>query len=196
MRHLLLYLFASISLLSCGAGSSNASSGEKTDLSGYETTDNGNITKAVKKDNTGVIIEEGYLTDGVKNGTWITYHANKTILKSLSSYIDGNLNGTHLEFSNRGQIETKISYNNNNYDGLYATYKNGRPVKEMNYVNGELDGVMNEYDARGNLQKITNFKEGKPHGDMLFYDEEGTLMMEYKYDNGEKISGGIITKQE
>jgi antitoxin component YwqK of YwqJK toxin-antitoxin module len=66
----------------------------------------------------------------------------------------------------------------------------------MEYVNGELQGIMSEYDGRGNLQKETNFNKGQPHGDMLFYDESGDLMMQYKYENGNKLSGGIIEKEE
>jgi antitoxin component YwqK of YwqJK toxin-antitoxin module len=184
-----------MALLACGTGAGGSTKGEKTDLSGYETTKSGGITKAIKM-NDGMLVEEGYLKDGVKNGTWITYHPNKKIIKTLATYVDGNLHGTYLEFSNRGQIETKISYNNNTYDGLYGTYKNGRPVKEMEYVNGELQGIMSEYDGRGNLQKETNFNKGQPHGDMLFYDESGDLMMQYKYENGNKLSGGIIEKEE
>ena len=37
----------------------------------------------------------------------------------------------------------------------------------------------------------SEFKDGKPHGKMSFYDEE-KLIMEYEYKNGEKVSGGIV----
>ena len=41
-------------------------------------------------------------------------------------------------------------------------------------------------------KKKCSFKNGKQHGKLQFFDEAGNVTLEYMYDNGEKISGGIV----
>ena len=192
MRYIAIYILCVI-MLSCNSG--NNSNALAVDLTGYEISNYDGISKAIKKDANGAILEEGYISNGTKNGAWMIYDPQNGRIKSLASYTNGNLNGPSLEYSNRGQIETRIDYVNNVYDGKYVTYKNGRPVKEMNYDNGVITGTLKEYDNRGKVQKSTNFKDGKMHGDMFFYNEDEEVIMQYKYENGEKLSGGMLEKE-
>jgi len=179
-----------ICLYSCG-GSNQSAPAENIDLTGFTQNDFGDVIETVKLDKDGEYAERGFMRNGKRNGVWLTYHPGKKRIRTMTTYIDGVMNGPHLEMSNRGQIETKVNYINNQYHGVYATYKNGRAIKEMEYDNGVLTGVYNEYDSRGNLQKETHFKDGKPHGKMIFYDED-KIIMEYEYKNGEKVSGGMV----
>ncbi len=192
MKHLLGFGLL-LSLFACGSGGS-ADIGN-LDLTGYKTESNGAITRAFKTDSNGELMEDGFVSNGNKNGAWTVYDPQTRRVKSLSSYSNGALNGLHLEFSNRGQVETRIHYLNNEYHGMYATFKNGRAVKEMTYKNGVIHGEVTEFTNRGKIQKITAFKDGKIHGDMIFYDEEENVVMQYKYENGEKVSGGIVEKE-
>ena len=173
--------------------------GASANLEGYETeTVKGtNITKAMKRNAAGEIIELGYVSNGKRNGMWMTYYEgdNAGKIKTVASYSDGILSGPYLELSNRGQIETEVNYSNNKYNGKYATYKFGRMTKEVNYTDNELDGVTREYDNKGNVQKEINYKNGKQHGLMRYYNEEGEVILEYEYNNGEKVSGGMVEKE-
>ena len=189
-------LSLAIVMLSC---TGNVNQGATAQLAGYETeTVSGTaVTKAVKRNSSGEITETGYVSGGKKNGTWMTYyegdHAGK--VKSLASYSDGILTGPYYEFSNRGQIETEVNYENNQYNGRFATYKFGRMTKEIYYKNNELHGTSREFDNKSNLQKEVNYKDGKQDGLMRYYNEEGDVIMEYEYKNGEKISGGMVEKE-
>ena len=84
----------------------------------------------------------------------------------------------------------------NEYDGLAMTYKFSRPVTEANYNMGQLDGISRTYnELNGKLQTETEYKDGKQHGMHKVYNEEGQVVMEYVYENGEKVSGGIVEPQ-
>lgn len=190
---LISFIILAISLSACGGGNQSTAP-TNIDLTGFTQNNFGDVTEAVKLDQDGEYAERGFMKNGNRNGVWMTYHPGKKRIKTMTTYIDGDMNGPHFEFSNRGQIETKVNYVNNQYHGVYATYKNGRALKEMEYDNGVLTGVYNEYDSRGKLQKETHFKNGKPHGKMIFYDEE-KVIMEYEYENGEKVSGGMVQKE-
>lgn len=193
---LLLFLF--VSTLFFASCSTSTNTGAAANLEGYQTEviDGTSITKATKKSGAGEIIEQGYVSNGKRNGIWMTYYEGDDAgkIKTIASYSDGILSGPYLELSNRGQIETEVNYENNMYHGKFVTYKFGRLTKEVNYNKNALDGVTIEYDNRGNKQKEINYKDGKQHGMMRYYNEEGDVIVEYEYKNGEKVSGGMVEK--
>lgn len=193
---LILFFFVLSFFFACGGA---VNSGAVAKLDGYQTeiVPGTNITKAIKKDNAGDIIEMGYVSNGKRNGTWLTFYQaeNAGKIKSIASYSDGILSGPYLELSNRGQVETEVYYENNMYNGRFASYKFGRMEKEMHYVNNQLDGKVIEYNNRGEIQKEINYKDGKQHGLMRYYNDEGEVIVEYEYKDGEKISGGMVGKE-
>lgn len=183
-------------LYSCGNAGGN-SGGAVHSMTGMKTEKVGaNVTRAYKKDAEGNMVEEGYLTDGVRNGMWIKYQTGRDVgkIKSVASYSNGYLNGPYLEFNNRLQVDAEITYANNVYNGKVAKYKFGRPEEIKTYKNNVLDGPSMDYFGDGKIQLEMNYKDGKQHGTMTWYNEEGTKTMEYEYKNGEKVSGGIVTE--
>lgn len=138
-----------------------------------------------------VLSEEGYLLNEEKTGVWTTYHQDGRI-KSLQHYLGDRLHGVSLKFNNRGQIEEKAYFDQGTPDGYYATYRFGRPQEEMNYVNGKLEGTVKKFYTNGKLREEIDFRNGVQHGSYKYYNEDGTLSLEYTYENGEKISGGIV----
>ena len=196
MRSFILLTIITIILSACNGGT--ATTGASADLVGYETEkmDGGNVTKALKKNGVGEIIEQGFVASGKRNGTWITYYENEYAgrIKSIASYSDGMLNGPYLEFSNRNQIEKEVNYANNKYDGKFTQYKFGRPEKQITYRDNVLEGPSIDYNTKGDKQKEVNYKNGKLDGMWRTFNEEGEVTLEYVYKNGEKMSGGIIEK--
>ncbi len=193
MRSIILLAIISMFMYACGGGTTT---GASADLAGYESENvsGTNITKAIKKNANGEIIEKGFVSNGKRNGMWISYWDgdNTGKIKTIASYTDGMLNGPYLELSNRGQIEKEVNYLKNQYDGKFIQYKYGRMEKEINYKGNELNGPSIDYDNKGNKQKVQNFKNGKLHGKWQTFNEEGELTLEYEYKNGEKVSGGIV----
>ncbi|MEQ8707289.1 MAG: hypothetical protein RIC19_25375 [Phaeodactylibacter sp.] len=167
---------------------------EKPAMDGYEVAfiDDSPAQRLVKRNAVGAIIEEGMLYDGKKVGAWIEYGPEGNFPAKLTTFANGQYNGTYLEFNTRGHITLRATYKNNKLDGPWAAYSFGRIEKQANYKNGELDGTYLEYDKKtGNLQKEVNYKDGMQHGAYRFYNEDGKVMLEYEYRNGEKIEGGV-----
>lgn len=142
---------------------------------------------------TGSLQEAGPMIDGKKTGAWSYYGMEGTFPIKVISYVEDLYNGIYLEFNDRGQAELMATYKNNKLDGPWGKYRFGRAELTANYKDGELDGVLREYDFRnGNLKKEASYKAGELDGLVRDYDEEGNVMVEYVYRNGEKISGGVV----
>ncbi len=175
-----------------GCGSNSSSSGPAFDTTGYDTVNLGDgITKVVKLNAEGETIEEGYLHNGQKSGVWSTYYDDNNRVKTFQSYINGALTGPTLEMNNRGQIDAKKTYGNNQLDGMSSTYKFGRAVTEIPYKLGKIHGKFREYQDN-NLHKEIDYKEGKRDGKMLYFDPEGNVTVDYDYKNDKKVGGGMV----
>lgn len=193
MKHIPFLLGLAVFFLGCNGG---VGGGEAVTFSedGYELqTVSGTLQKAVKRDGSGVIIEEGLLKDGLQTGAWTTYYPENNLPKTIINYANGMRNGLYLEMNDRGQIELRAGYMNNKLDGPWGVYKFGRPTKTAFYANGVLDGTYREYNMRdGSLLKEINYKNGEYDGPYKFFNDKGEVTLEYEYKNGEKVGGGIL----
>lgn len=188
-----LLIVISLFLTNCQQGG-GTSSAVPADLTGFTTTKiaGGAGVKAVKKDANGAIIEEGILINGAKNGSWVTYYPNKEMaIKTQANYVNNELNGIFLTYSDRGQIETLTTYANGIYDGNYAKFRFGNLEESGIYVNGELNGMFKKYYPTRKIQMEAEYKNGKQHGMYKYYDDQGNVVMEYEYKDGEKVAGGL-----
>ena len=185
--------------LNFGCSGGDNSAPETVDTDSYILTDisGTDVKRAVRTDAAGNLIEEGFLRDNAKTGTWVYYESGNPLPVKLVSYIDGKYNGLYLEFNERGQINLRASYLNNKLDGPWGKYRFGRAEEEAHYQNGKLDGVYKAYYVRtGKLQSSTEYKDGVQDGWYRFYNEEGEVTLEYEYRNGEKVSGGIVNPED
>ena len=143
---------------------------------------------ALKRDVLGGIAERGYLLNGLKQGTWTTYRAEQSHPEKIVSYVDGALNGPYIELDEQGRIALLANYKGNVLHGPYAKYRIGRPEQTVNYVDGLMDGPMAEYDFRnGKLKQEVNYKMGKLHGSFRHFNDDGEVMIEYTYVEGERV---------
>jgi len=191
------FLLFSFLLLSVACGKTGTQSpAPSANLQGFQeiSFDNG-VSFAQKMGNDNIILEEGALLSGKKNGTWTTYHPDNGRVATITSFINGKKNGVYLEFTNRGQVELRANYKDDIFNGTYATYKFGtRQIKEISYNMGKIDGFYKEYHSNGKLQKEVSYKNGVQDGPFRQYNDEEKLIMEYEYKNGEKVSGGVVTE--
>lgn len=180
-------------LIISACGGSGSSKPIPADLTGFTMSDiaGTNTSIAQKVNASGLVIESGYVVNGNRNGQWATYDEEGKIL-TLCNYVDGKKSGEDLKFSKRGQIEVRTAYLNNQLNGIVGTYKNGRPVQEVSYKDGMLDGPTYKYFNNGKLQQEINYKNNKQDGAFKYFDEDGKVTLEYMYKNGEKVSGGIV----
>ena len=181
-------------LFACGGSGGNGSNAPlSVDLTGFTQTPlAGGGISAVKKGSDGLILEQGIIVNGKKNGSWITYYPTKEDrIKTIANYVDNELNGLFLTMSDRGQIETKTNYVNGAYDGVYSKYKYGNLEETATYANGKMTGLFKQYYRNNKIKLEAEYKDGQQHGSYRYYDEEGNTVMQYEYENGTKLSGGM-----
>lgn len=196
MKKISMFLFLTILLWGCSGGGTSA---PVVDASGYQLEDIPDLSAkiATKYDASGILLEEGLMIDGVKTGTWITYHPDTKFPATVTSYEGGMNNGPYMEFNERGQLSLRATYRNNLLHGPWAKYSFGRTEEEAAYKDGQLHGIYRAYQKRnGKLQSEAEYKNGVQDGIYRFYNEEGEVTLEYQFKNGEKVSGGIINPEK
>ena len=173
---------------SCGSPS-----GPTYDLKSYDTESIGGGAKLVSyKDNLGLYLAKGQVINGVRNGTWNTFHPGTNNIKTLTTYINGRKSGAEIALDENGRIVELNEFKNDVPHGLAIKYRFGRVLEEMNYKDGQLNGPFKIYNEQAKLQRSGSFKNGKQHGLLQYYDDNGNVTLEYTYENGEKVSGGIV----
>lgn len=176
---------------------SNGVQPEKPDQSGFitESIPGSPLERVVSKDESGRIIQEGFMANGLKEGAWITYHKTGMHAEIVESYAAGKLHGLQLTLSNRGQVEKIANFKNGLMNGYWAELRFGRPTREATYKDNLFHGEYNEYHQNNKLAKRIEYQNGKIHGKFQTYDDQQNLTTDYTYENDKKVSGGIVTKE-
>jgi antitoxin component YwqK of YwqJK toxin-antitoxin module len=181
---------------SCNSSTSHAEAGAG-DLAGYELTAiPGSSTQyAVRKDGAGQVVSEGYVNGNKKSGQWLEYSVDGDIAL-IENFVDGLREGWVMKMITRGQIDNKAKYHQGLLHGPWIQYKFGKVLEQRNYSMGKLDGVARTFDDRTwKVKQEVEYKNGVQDGFFRYYDENGTVTLEYIYKNGEKVSGGMTKPQ-
>lgn len=200
IRNIYFVVIGLFSLLAISCGGNTASQtgtsavGADLDLSIYDKRPvAGSAWKHVsRKHTTGDIYEEGFIENGKKVGTWTSYYPDNAYLQTITNYENGALMGAFLEFDERGRLNKHFTYENNVLSGPYSEFKNGRIVRKIQYLNGEINGYIREYNNKATMIKEAFYKNNQLDGEVNSYNEDGKLVLQYIYKNGQQISGGIV----
>ncbi|MCX6285390.1 MAG: toxin-antitoxin system YwqK family antitoxin [Bacteroidetes bacterium] len=129
----------------------------------------GTIEKSLMYHN-GVITGEGnVLDDGNKDGPWKEFFADGT-LKSEGNYVDGKPVGDWKYYHLNGKTEQIGKFNKQGIpEGKWKWfYEDGKLLREENYRNGLRDGLLSEYDDEGNLIEEGEFVDGEEDGPWFY----------------------------
>ena len=82
-------------------------------------------------------------------------------------------------------------WKNGKKDGEWIAYYPGgkMPAVITNYKEGELDGVMKQYDQSGNITSEINYKDGLKQGKFYIYNQKGKVIKEKNFDKGMEVQG-------
>ena len=190
----LLSLLFILGMFSCGEKSEVATT--PADLNGFvtEPIEGSMLERVTKKDQDGKVLEEGFMLNGLKEGTWVTYHKTGPHAKTIETYAAGKKNGLELSLTNRGQVEKIANYKGGLMNGYWAEMRFGRPTKEATYVNNLFHGEYKEYHQNNKLARLVQYQNGQIHGKLQTFDDQENMTTDYNYENGEKISGGIVNQ--
>lgn len=184
----LFYLLLVISIAACQNEGGEKAPAKGADWSGYQMQDLGSGMKmASKKNAKGELLEEGSVSNGSKDGNWVTYHTKNGIPATITGYSNGVKNGSFVKINDRGNFEEIASFSNGELNGLRKIFDRTRVIEESNYKGGKLDGSRKLFYKGGEVKEEGIFKNGQRDGVAKWYDEEGNVTIEMKYDNGKKI---------
>jgi len=164
------------------------------DFTGYEIAkiSGSAIEKATKKNaQTGQLIEDGFVSNGRKIGTWTTYHPNDNLtVHTITNYVAGKKEGVYLEAEKSNRVKTIGSFSNDVKHGKWITYNFSRREIEQDYKNGKLHGFSKTFHKTGKdgqIKEEIEFDNGVQNGVYRYYKEDGTISIDYVYKNGEIV---------
>jgi|TARA_B110000240_G_scaffold174638_1_gene201240 antitoxin component YwqK of YwqJK toxin-antitoxin module len=196
MKKLLLILLLTIPFVGFGQNENTKLYYENGQLQIEVVLENGKGYGKMYHEN-GQLQGEGKYTDGEKDGVWKEYLENGK-LTSETQFNNGNVIYSFYEYYKTGNLEEVVSWLDPDGDPNTSEltikdrisskwfYENGQLRDEINYSNGEEDGLKRIYYENGQLQFEVRFKNGKEDGPIKSYHQNGKIWFEGKYVNGEE----------
>jgi antitoxin component YwqK of YwqJK toxin-antitoxin module len=132
--------------------------------------------------------------NGLKEGKWIEYYRHddpdtpRAATYELIVYRrDTPVGIVRLYLLDGGNLIATMPYLNGKINGVVNDYNNlGKVNEEETYVNGLLNGLTKEYYEPGKLESVTMYKDGKMNGERKEYYKSGKLFKEAKYSDGKE----------
>ncbi len=188
-------LLTTVLFFACGETTEPAPTVATTgDFTGYEITKipGSDFEKATKKNaQTGQLIEDGFILNGSKTGTWTTYFPNDNLtVNTATNYVNGKREGLYIEAEKNNRVKTIGSFSNDVKHGKWITYNFSRREIEQDYKNGKLHGFSRTFyktGKDGQVKEEIEFDNGVQNGSYRYYKEDGTVSIDYVYKNGEIV---------
>jgi antitoxin component YwqK of YwqJK toxin-antitoxin module len=137
----------------------------------------------------------GYNKEGLKQGKWIAYYADKdnntdttsanvANYYTLAFYKNGKPYGRMKKFDMGGNLINEYRYNDGKLDEIRKYHDNGRLYTEVPYTDGKKNGLAKEYYESGILMSETVYYNGRRNGIERYYHHSGKIKSETWYNNG------------
>lgn len=126
----------------------------------------------MKRDRSGLLVSRDEIENGMIVGR-TTYHPNGQI-HTVSHYHDYQLHGEQRKYTASGRPLMELNWNHGILDGQKVIYRNGLKVAEIPYVEGQKHGLEYHYDDLGNLTAEIEWRSDKKHGFSKLHTEDYT----------------------
>ncbi|MBK7096060.1 MAG: hypothetical protein IPH57_13800 [Saprospiraceae bacterium] len=184
--------FIMLAFISCKKNDAHDSGTQALSNYEYENIEGTDTKKAFRKGPDGNILESGFVRNGKKEGQWIEFFPNTKKRKSITSYVNGKLNGHYFEFNEQDYMVSQAEFKNDVLDGVLIKFKFNSPIEISNLKNGKLNGTKSTFSIYRKIEQEIDYKDDVIHGKMKQYDKEGKLIAEYIFENGKKIGENKI----
>jgi antitoxin component YwqK of YwqJK toxin-antitoxin module len=130
-------------------------------------------------------VEEGKYLNSLKVGIWKHYFPNGNIQNKLT-YENNRPNGYAIMYHENGKISEEGNWKNNRWVGNYKLYYDNGQVQQSFTFNesGKREGKQEYYYESGAKMIEGDWKEGKESGVVKEYYEDGGLKAEKSYNDG------------
>lgn len=133
--------------------------------------------------------ETSIYVDGVRQGTFVRYHADGTTKSIEATYIDGKIQGTRFEWNYLGQLMSEREYKDDRENGLYIGYHSSKGIKSVvgqHIYFPELNktlrhGYWKAWHDNGKLSSEGEYDRGNRIGTWRYYNYDGWLEIEGVY---------------
>lgn len=147
------------------------------------------------------IVEQGVYVENKKDGWWVTYYPNGNV-KHKITYKKGKAIGPAIFYYENGLISEEGVWHVDHWQGNYKFYhKNGSMAYDWNYDEaGKRTGTQKYYHKNGTLKYTGVWDKGKATGTLKIFDDQGKLITERVYNDGEfqenvAVTDGITTNE-
>lgn len=132
----------------------------------------------------GRMIATGYYVNQKKEGEWKYFDKDSGQLLLLEENKEGKVHGwSRLYNPNNGKLAEEIQYVEGQPEGLCRKYSDtGVLQMECQYHNGQLEGPSKTYYPNTVLKEEGQYKAGKKSGEWKTYNEDGDLLTTESYD--------------
>jgi len=144
---------------------------------------NGNVVASSVFKN-GTLTGEGIIDDQMqKDGPWKEYYADGS-LEAEGNYDKGKRTGSWKFYYKDGSLRQTGLYNKlGNYDGEWKWYyPGGELLRSEFFINGREDGLMQEFDEKGNVIVKGDYVDGLEEGE--WYYSSGDVIRKGEYRSG------------
>jgi antitoxin component YwqK of YwqJK toxin-antitoxin module/Tfp pilus assembly protein PilF len=141
----------------------------------------------------GNILSHRRYEDGKLDGQNVFYHLNGSV-RSEINYIEGKEDGSSKFYDIKGNLKTEYRINEDLINGIYKEYKDGVLAHAYNYKEGKLNGVTTGYHASGKVSSEGFYQDDQPLGKFKYYNSNGVLVNEDKYEDGELVSSSYFER--
>ena len=137
---------------------------------------------------TGKLMYQVNFENGLRNGTWKSYHPNGN-LHSSGKYINGQQNGSWVFYFVDETISLLSNFTKGKKDGDFQTFfDNGQISFQCRFENDEVFGFYKSFHKRTGKVKEVGYKfKNSDFNHCMMFDEDGILTEYGPYFIGDKI---------
>lgn len=127
----------------------------------------------------GKVVSKGKMDKKQFIGKWLYYHKNSNQLMIEEHYNDvGLLEGKRIVYYENGNVAEDTNYKNDKLNGVAKWFTKAKQnIRTITYLNGERNGLVINYDGKGNKVSEGYYKGDQKTGVWKYY-KDGVLSKE------------------
>jgi len=139
----------------------------------------------------GKLYAKGVFEGTLRDSAWNFYSGEKVV--QTENYLLGKKSGISRGFDQKSQVIWEKELKNDLLDGTSKEfYPTGLKRSEITFVGGQKSGLAIFFDQDGVKSVEGYYKDDLSDGDWKFYDKEGKLKYQIKYDKGNILNSAAM----
>jgi len=139
------------------------------------------------------VLETGEIVNGLREGLWRTYYASPLATPATKEVQTLRLGIGETIEAPAQNIRFEINYTNGEPDGIYKAYfESGQLYSSGNMIKGKKEGEWSWYFENGNIASTVTYNNDKKEGRQIIWCETGEKIKEEFYTNGEFVDQKIL----